>query len=537
MPSRHFRRPCLLAAVVVGVCGVAPCSSSQGATLEVKTSQGLLVGEQAGEGVRIYRGIPYAAPPVGALRWKDPQPPVSWRGVLDATHFGARCMQISGNAQQRNRVDVTGLPLSEDCLFLNVWTAAEKPRDRRPVIVWIHGGTFMIGTGAQFDGSTLAKRGVVVVTINYRLGAFGLFAHRALTAESAHHTSGNYAFADTLAALAWVRKNIAAFGGDPRRVTVMGQSAGGRLIQSLRTSPCARGLLSRAIIESAPIRILALRTLADAERDGIATAEKAAASTVGELRALPAQQVLDNFPVGQPVIDGRCITQDPLLAPRDGRSHDVDLLVGSNADEGTFPFLRAREFSIAFENAAAYSKYVEQRYAKGAPAFLAAYPSGGDMDFNAVHREAFRDEMAWLAWNSARAHARLNSGKTFLYYFTHRPPAPEAGPDRGATHGAEIAFAAGTPAPNWRDEDRRVSDVMSAYWANFASRGDPNAPGLPEWPVFTGDNGLRMNLGPMTPGPPLDAARIAVFQELFRRVIVPAGDAQRSGEQPVASSP
>jgi para-nitrobenzyl esterase len=296
-------------------------------------------------------------------------------------------------------------------------------------------------------------------------------------------------------------------------------------------------LLSRAIIESAPIRILALRTLADAERDGIATAEKAAASSIGELRALPAQQVLDNFPVGQPVVDGRCITQDPLLALRDGRSHDVDLLVGSNADEGTFPFLRAASSASPSKTRPRTRSTSSSVYAKGAPAFLAAYPSGGDMDFNAVHREAFRDEMAWLAWNSARAHARLNSGKTFLYYFTHRPPAPEAGPDRGATHGAEIAFAAGTPAPNWRDEDRRVSDVMSAYWANFASRGDPNAPGLPEWPVFTEDNGLRMNLGPMTPGPPLDAARIAVFQELFRRVIVPAGDAQRSGEQPVASSP
>jgi para-nitrobenzyl esterase len=368
---------------------------------------------------------------------------------------------------------------------------------------------------------------VVVVTVNYRLGAFGLFAHPALTAEAAHRTSGNYAFADSLAALEWVRRNIAAFGGDPQQVTLMGQSAGGRLIQSLRTSPCARGLFRRAIVESAPIRILAMRTLADAERDGLATAEKVVAPTLGELRALPPQQVLENFPIGQPVIDGRCITQDPLRALESGPSHDVDLLVGSNEDEGTFPFLRAREFSISFASEAEYSNYVHERYADGEPAFLAAYPAGGDADFNARHRAAFRDEMAWLARFSASAHAR--SGHTYLYYFMHKPPAPPTGPDRGSTHGAEISYAFGTPAPNWRDEDRRVADVMSAYWANFATRGDPNGPGLPMWPRFTAEQGPRMNLGPMTEGQPLDAQRIAIFDALYRRVIGRDGG-QRSGE-------
>jgi para-nitrobenzyl esterase len=494
-------------------------------SLEVRTAQGRIVGEYAADGVRVYRGVPYAAPPVGELRWREPQPAPRWSGVRDATRFGPRCTQVVGNAPARQRAEVANLPLSEDCLYLNVWTPARRARERRPVVVWIHGGTFLIGTGAQYDGTTLAKRGVVLVTINYRLGAFGLFAHPSLTAESRRHASGNYAFADALAALEWVRANIAAFGGDPKQVTVAGQSAGGRLVQSLRTSPCARGLLARAIIESAPIRIQPLRTLAEAERDGIATAEKAAARTLAQLRSLPAQLVLDGFPVGQPVIDGQCITDDPMRALAAGRSHDIDLLVGSNADEGTFPYLRAREYGVGFTSAADYSAYVRERFGEGAGAFLAVYPAEHETAFDTAQREAFRDEMAWLARFSAGAHARFSSdahpshGRTFLYLFSHRPPAPASGPDRGATHGTEINYVFGTPAPNWRDEDRHVGDLVSAYWANFAKTGNPNGAGLPPWPEFTAADGTRMNLGPMKPEVGIDARRIALFDALYRLVM------------------
>jgi para-nitrobenzyl esterase len=506
------RRPFFVAAVVASICGTAAAA----APLEVKTAQGRIVGEQSGD-VRVYRGIPYAAPPVGDLRWRDPQPAASWSGVRDATKFSARCMQSTNPAQGRNRGPMQDLPVSEDCLYLNVWTAAERAQERRPVIVWIHGGTFIVGTGAAFDGTTFAQRGVVLVTINYRLNAFGMFAHPALTAESARHVSGNYSFADTLAALAWVRENIGAFGGDPRQVTVAGNSAGGRLIQSLRTSPCARGLLRRAIVESAPIRILALRRMADAERDGVAAAEKMAAPTLAQLRALPAQQVLENLEVGQPVIDGQCITADPLRALAAGRTHDVDLLVGSNADEGTFPYLRAREYGVGFTSAADFSAYARERFGDDLPAFQQTYRAQDETAFDAAQREAFRDEMAWLARFSAGSHAR--HGRTFLYFFSHRPPPPATGPDRGATHGSEIPFAQGTEAANWRDEDRRVAKVMAAYWSNFAARGDPNGPGLPTWPAFTPENPQRMNLGPMTPEPALDPARIAIYDTLYRRVI------------------
>jgi para-nitrobenzyl esterase len=525
MTRHRDRRFSFTVAVVVAILGGA----ADAASLEVKTAQGPVVGELAADGLRVYRGIPYAAPPVGDLRWRDPQPPARWSGVRDATRFGARCMQSAATAGANPRLAAAAaLPISEDCLYLNVWTGAQRANERRPVIVWIHGGTFFIGTGAVFDGTALSKRGVILVTVNYRLNAFGLFAHPALTAESKGHASGNYAIADVRAALAWVRRNIAAFGGDPKQITLAGQSAGGRIIQSLRTSPCARGLFRRAIIHSAPIRIVALRTRAEAERDGVAAAEKLAAPSLAQLRALPAQKVLEDIAVGQPVIDGDCIQEDSLQALASGRTHDVDLLVGSNSEEGNFPFLRAREYGVGFTSATDYLAYVRDRFGDETPAFLQMYRPASDAALDPAQRAAFADEMAWLARFSASAHAR-SRGHTFLYLFSHRPPPPATGPDRGAMHGAEISFAHGTPQPNWRDEDRRVADMMSSYWANFAARGDPNGPGLPEWPAFTAENASRMNLGPMSPDQGLDAQRVAVFDALFRRVYGRSPD-PREGE-------
>jgi para-nitrobenzyl esterase len=523
MGFHRARHPSFWAAVAVVVCGGA----AHAASLEAKITQGRLAGEAIDGGVRAYRGIPYAAPPVGELRWRMPQPPAAWTGVRDATGFGPRCVQIAGmNAAVNARsAAAAALPMSEDCLSLNVWTASKSPRERRPVAVWLHGGSFIIGSGALYDGAALARRGVVVVTINYRLGAFGMFAHPALTAESAQHVSGNYAFYDALEALRWVKANIAAFGGDPAQITVMGQSAGGRFIQSLRTSPCAARLFQRAIIESAPVRVLPMRQLEDAERDGVTTAEKAATTSLSDLRALSAQRVLEAFPVGQPVIDGHCIVQDALRALEAGRSHDIDLLIGSNADEGTFPYLRANEYGIGFTAADQFMNYARARFADDTPAFLAIYPAESPAGLVATQREAFRDETAWLARFSAAAHASRRNGHTWLYIFSHRPPAPAEGPDRGATHGAEVSYVFAKPEPNWRDEDRRMADVMSAYWANFIARGDPNGAGLPAWPNFAVD-GSRMDLGPMSAAPGLDAARVAVFDALYRHMMAD----QRRGE-------
>jgi para-nitrobenzyl esterase len=499
------------------------------APAEARISNGRLAGELMPDGVRVFRGIPYAAPPTGDLRWRDPQAPASWSGVRDATTFGPRCMQAAGSAGGRVREDVASLPISEDCLYLNVWTTATHAGQRRPVIIWTHGGSFTIGTGSQYVGAELARRGVVLVTHNYRLGAFGFLAHPLLSAESPHRSSGNYGFADTQAVLAWVHENIEAFGGDPRNVTLMGQSAGGRLIQDLRVSPCARGLFHRAIIQSAPVRILPMTLLADAERDGSEAAAKLHATSLRELRGLSAQQVFENFPVGQPIVDGHCIPGDPLRAADAGRSHRIDLLVGSNADEGTFPFLRARDFRIGFASEAEFLDYTRRRFGEGADEFLQVYSPAGNTDYNASQREAFRDEVAWLALFTAQRHAELHKGRVYLYYFGHRPPALPDGTDRGATHGAEIPYAFNTPGRAWTDADRRIADTMTSYWVNFATHGDPNGAGLPPWPAFHPKDGQPMKLGPMTPGDVLDAARTSIYDELYRRTMT-ASAGQRKGE-------
>jgi para-nitrobenzyl esterase len=514
MFSRRNRRRGILGAVVAVFCGAAT-----GAPAEVNIAQGRIAGESTPEGVRIFRGIPYASPPVGELRWRKPQPPLSWSGVRDTTAFGARCTQPAGDVGGRVAETTSSLPISEDCLYLNVWTGAARANEKRPVIVWVHGGSYIIGTGAQFDGSGIARQGAVFVTFNYRLGALGFLAHPGLSAESSKGASGNYGFADAVAALQWVQKNIARFGGDPARVTVMGQSAGGRFIQVLRGSPCAKGLFKRAIIQSAPVRILPMSHLAEAEKSGSIAADKVQARTVRELRALTAQQVIEGFPVPQPTVDGHCIPDDPWRMAAAGRLHDGELLIGSNADEGTFPYLRAREFGVGFTSAADYSDYVRRRFSTGADDFLKVYPAENIVDFNQAQLEAFRDETAWSARFSALMQARHGTRKSWLYFFSHRPPAPPTGPDRGATHGAEIPYTVNIPRANWTDDDRRIAGQISSYWVNFASRGDPNGPGLPAWPAFEpGPAGLAFDLGGMTSREVLDARRLAIFETLYRRI-------------------
>jgi para-nitrobenzyl esterase len=477
VPRRHQRwHFSLFVALCAGVALAAPP--------EARIASGRIAGELTAEGVRVFRGIPFAAPPVGDLRWKDPQPAAKWAGVRDATRFGSRCMQPTGNVGGRVRESVVALPISEDCLYLNVWTSSPDAGKRLPVIVFTHGGTYTIGTGSAYSGTELARRGVVVVTHNYRLGAFGYLAHPWLTAESPHHSSGNYGLADQLAVLAWVQRNISAFGGDPARVTLAGQSAGGRMIQALRASQCARSLFRRAIIQSAPVRILRMTALADAERAGVATVSKVSATTLADLRNLTAQQVLENFPPGQPVIDGHCITADPLTEAASKGLSKVDLLVGSNADEGTFPYLRAKEFGVGFSNSADFSAYARDRFGAGVAAFFKAYAAESETDFNTAQLEAFRDEVAWNARYSALTNARHGKGSTYLYYFDHRPPAPASGPDRGATHGTELPYVFNMPSDNWTDDDRKMAGAMASYWANFAANGDPNGKGLSAWPAF-----------------------------------------------------
>jgi para-nitrobenzyl esterase len=420
--------------------------------------------------------------------------------------------------------------MSEDCLYLNVWTAAIGPNDKRPVMVWLHPGGYTSGSGASpaTDGEALAKKGVVLVTINYRLGIFGFFSHPDLTRESDRRGAGNQAFLDQAAALQWVQKNIAAFGGDPRRVTVFGDSAGASSIGNLVASPLTKGTYQRAIAESGAwsgLSIGAVRKLADAEQAGVRTAESLGAKSLAELRAKPAAEVLGAGRGGGPVVDGWFLPDDPANIFAQGKQNDVPILVGSNKDEGTF-------FSQP-TTAAAWTERARQRYGDMADAFLKLYPAATDAEANASELTAFRDELGWVQRNWALLQTKTGKSKAYLYYFTHEPPAtpgtapgPGGFPARGsgATHGAEAAYVFENLLGNrpWSDLDRKLADNISSYWVNFAANGDPNGKNLPKWSPFDDKKddkkNTRMVLGDtVEPGPGLTQAHLDFYQAWYEK--------------------
>ena len=485
--------------------------------------------------VRVYKGIPYAAPPVGDLRFRAPQPPAKWKGTRKADQFGPMCMQGGGgrgagkgaakdNTKAAPPAGRGGLAMSEDCLYLNIWTAAQSANDKRPVMVWLHPGGYTSGSGAApgTDGEALAKKGVVLVTINYRLGIFGFFSHPDLTRESDRRGAANQAFLDQAAALQWVQRNIAAFGGDPKRVTVFGDSAGASSIGNLVASPLTKGTFQRAIAESGAwsgLSIGAVRKLTDAEQAGVRMADSLGAKSLAELRAKPAAEVLAAGRGGGPVVDGWLLPDDPANIFSQGKQNDVPILVGSNKDEGTF-------FSQP-TTAAAWVQRARQRYGDLADQFLKLYPAGSDAEANASELAAFRDELGWVQRNWARLQAKTGKSKAYLYYFTHEPPetpgtAPGPGgfPARGsgATHGAEAAYVFENLLGSrpWADLDRKLSDTISSYWLNFAGSGDPNGKNLPKWPSFDDKKNTRMILGDMVEaGPGLPPAQVEFYQAWY----------------------
>jgi para-nitrobenzyl esterase len=495
--------------------------SSAGVEQPVRLDSGLISGTATPDGaVRVFRGIPYATPPVGKLRWRPPQPAAHWDGVRNAEQFGAICMQPAF----RGASPTANAPkMSEDCLFLNVWTAATSARERRPVMVWIHPGGYQTGSGSApgYDGEALAKKGVVLVTINYRLGVFGFFSHPELTQESENHASGNYGLMDQVAALEWIQKNIAAFGGDPRRVTVFGDSAGSASIANLMGSPRAKGLFQRASGESGAwmgISLAPARTLAEAEQAGVKMADEMHAKNLDDLRAVSAEDLLKAGRGGGPVIDGWFIPRDVGTTFAEGKQNDVPLIVGSNEDEGTF-FLQPTTADKFIERARA-------RFGDQASAFLKLYPADSDDEANASQLAAFRDELAFVMRIWARAQTKTGHSKAFLYYFTHQPPAPVGSTSRGgfgsgATHGAEAQYIFQNllPPRAWTDLDHQVSDALSSYWVNFAAGGDPNGKGLAKWPAFDDKKSDRpMVLGDRPEiGPPPNAAQLAFFEQLYQK--------------------
>ena len=473
-------------------------------------------------GMRVFKGIPFAAPPVGPLRWRPPQPVRSWEGVLKADHFGSRCMQPESPVPGGRGPAAAAAPaMSEDCLYLNVWTEAASASERRPVIVWSHGGAFTVGTGSRDDAEALARKGAVVITYNYRLGPFGFFSHPELTRESGRNASGNYGLMDLLAVLHWVQRNITAFGGDPNRVTLMGQSAGGWLTRAAVASSQAKGLFHRAISQSAPVRIERMLTLAESEKAGQAEAAKIGAASLAELRAKPADEIQRGMQGGRLVIDGWYVTEDISITIAEGRHNRVDLLIGSNKDEATFvsPFPVSSFFGLGNTTAQQFTDGARRRFGSKAGAFLDLYPAGAaDDDARASQREAFRDEAAWNAarLGSGTDESRRRQGLPVL--FRSRAPGGARPAEPGATHGAEMPYVFNYPDALWTDVDRALADAMSSYWVNFATSGDPNGAGLPVWPALQPTAHERLILGPkIEVGPGLDAGRVALFDAVAIR--------------------
>jgi para-nitrobenzyl esterase len=437
----------------------------------VKTADGRISGVTLQSGVRVFKGIPFGAPPVGVLRWREPMPVEKWTGVRKADTFGNVCVQ--GHAPNRHPPNIsTDLPdspmMSEDCLYLNVWTGAAKANAKLPVMVWIFGGAYTEGSGSSphSDGEALAKKGVVLVTFNYRVGPFGFFSHPELTKETGHNASGNQGLADSIATLKWVKANIAAFGGDPAKVTIFGESAGAAMIGGLVGSPVAKGLFQRAIAESGQWMGLGMAAMAP-----LARAEQAAAGgsgrggrgrggdqppavprplpTLAELRARSTEDVAKMRGSGM-IIDGWIVPEDESITFAKGRQNPVDLIVGSNRDE---------------QNS-----------------------FGGNV--------AFRNTEMWAARLFAEKQTAIGK-RAYWYMFTHVPPVDPGVKDLGATHTSEIAYVFNNldkprmfPDPSSSklamesEKDRALADQLSSYWVNFARTGDPNGKGLPAWPRF-----------------------------------------------------
>ncbi len=478
-------RTVILAFSTLVLCAWAPHAEARARITRIETHQGSIEGVRE-HGVSAFLGVPYAAAPVGPLRWRAPAAAPTWTGVRDASQLAPACLQTG--------VSIPGEPapeVSEDCLYLNVWTPAPNPRDRRPVMVFIHGGGYTNGATALplYWGDGLARRGVVVVTIAYRLGPLGFLAHPELTAEAG--SSGNYGLMDQIAALNWVQENIVDYGGDPGAVTVFGQSAGASAISLLMTSPQAHGLFHRAIAQSGgvfePVQLAPHYLLSHAERDGLAYARSVGATDLATLRALPASALLTGTAgrVSHPVIEPKVLPLAPYDAYLARRFIDVPLIVGANAEE-------ARSLTdVSAVTVQNFSDEIARTWGPLPTPLIEAYPFSTDEEARTARLAFERDlRFGWDTWAWARLHAQASAHPVFYYRFSRAAPFPDNGPRAGwgASHFAELWYVfdhLNQEAWAWEAADYRLANRMSRYWANFAATGDPNSSGLPFWPAFT----------------------------------------------------
>ena len=557
------------AAVVVGTTPLKAMIPEQ-----VKIESGVLQGttsdeprgygadQKAPPAVRVFKGIPFAAPPLGENRWKAPQPVAKWDGVRKADAFGAPCTsgpaagrgggRGAQGAEGRGRGAAPGAAApaaaappapaappreparSEDCLYLNVWTSANSANDKRPVMVWIYGGGFTGGSGglAWYDGQNLAAKGPVIVTLNYRLGSLGFFAHPELAAESGRHAAGNYGMMDAIAALQWVKRNIAAFGGDPNNVTIAGESAGAIMVGALVGSPVAKGLFHRAIAESGGWMGLTMGRMRSGEAalaDGQKTMEALGVKTIAELRAKPLNE-LTGLSAGGLVIDGYLIPEDTSQTFASGKQNAVDVLTGSNKDEANFgvcPGAGGRGGGPGL-TADGFKANAQRKYGDSATDYLKLYNVTADAEAQPTAHIACADEITWnmRQWSVAQA---KQGKKAYTYFFSHIPTVNGAPSPQGATHTAEISYAWNNPkgqaTQTWTDVDFKLADAMSSYWVNFITKGDPNGNGLPKWPEYKELTNGRVMVFADTPQ--VETAtpkeKLTFFQAAFQRMLKSGG--------------
>ena len=465
---------------------------------KVPTENGFISGAQSEDKkVMIFKGIPYAAPPVGERRWKEPQSVKNWNDVRKCETFGPNAMQgkpVPFAVYTEEFLIPAKEPIEEDCLYLNVWTGAQSVDEKRPVIVYIHGGAFISGSGSVpiYDGEAMARKGIVFVTINYRLGIFGFFSHPELTRESPHHASGNQGILDQLAALKWVKKNIAAFGGDPSNVTIAGQSAGAMSVNILDASPLGRGLFAKMIAESGANVVKGqfggIMSLDTGEAKGLQIAKAAGAATLEELRNTPAEKLLPLYKgFGTVIVDGYVLPESIPSIFKNGKQADLPLLTGYNADDNFFP---------GPTNLTAYKENLKKQFGDDSDKVFQLYGANNDEEVKVAANNLSRDagfgvqNYGWSRIQSDRAKA-----KVYLYFFSRKVPEFGGTNKFGAFHTGEVMYAYDNlkflnrplePA------DFELAKLMSSYWVNFAKTGDPNGKGLPVWPAFNKDKGEAM---------------------------------------------
>jgi carboxylesterase type B len=508
------------------VAAIAPCAALPAASfpLQVQIDAGAIQGTPSSTpSIAVFKGIPYARPPVGALRWKPPMAPRHWKGVRAADHFGRSCLQVSRQTTIAGSRNPTDAP-SEDCLYLDVWTPAHQVTDRLPVMVWIYGGGFQAGSSSnpQFDGEGLAAKGVVRVQMNYRLGIYGFLSHPDLDRESPHHASGNYGLLDQIEALKWVKRNISAFGGDPQRVTIFGQSAGGGSVHILSLSPLADGLFQRAISENGllfsgdpflqerspsaylPIREAEARNVEYLKKGGVTSLRQLRSMSADAINALPRTPFPPAF--FGPIQDGWLLPEGMAELYAKGRQSHVPFMAGWTSVY--YPGLQITP--------ATYELWAHARFGSMAEEYLSLYPASTDQAAAEAVEQGARDSYrsSLLLWARQRA---SKDSSTYIYYFNHGLPG-SAKEKFGAGAGAEIPYVMNSLTKiegNFRGVDHQIAEMMSSYWVNFATTGDPNGPGLPNWPRADAHDGSpMMQLGDGTG--PIDVASENRF-DFYRR--------------------